>query len=98
MYTLTEISIDQDNVVYNQGLGESFSIIERENSPSKFETAYNAFYNKPDDKMFTLENINPNIHCIVATEGGKKLICLTKSNYYYIVTDSGKTFKNLTFK
>lgn len=98
MYTLTEIATRKENVSFHQKLGERFSIIEREISQGEFETAYNSLYNKPNGGLFDEKDIDPNIYCLLVSEGGREIIPLYKANFYYIVTETGKTFKNLTFK
>lgn len=95
MYTLTEVATGKENVGFHQALGEKFSIIEREISQGEFEKAYNALYN---NQVFEEKDINKDIYCLVVTEGGRDIIPLYKSNFYYIVGETGKTFKNLTFK
>lgn len=98
MYTLTEIATDKENVPFHQLLGNRFSSIERETSPSEFEKAYNAMFETSSTNIIEEKDINPDIYCLVVTEGGKEIIPLSKKNFYYIVTENGKTFKNLTFK
>lgn len=97
MYTLTEITGD-GNVTHHQKLGERFSVIDREVSPNEFEKAYNILYKEPEVKLFPIELINENIYCLIVSEGGREILPLSKNNFYYIVTENGKTFKNLTFK
>lgn len=98
MYTLTEISTEKENVASHQGLGNRFQVIERESSPKEFEKGYNAMYQTASEKNIEEIDINPNIYCLLVTEGGREIIPLSKGNFYYIVTENGKTFKNLTFK
>lgn len=98
MYTLTEVSVENENVTFHQKLGERFSIIEREISQGEFERAYNSYYRSPENNLFKEKDINKDIYCIVVSEGGKGVFTLSKKNFYYIVTENGKTFKNLTFK
>lgn len=100
MYTLTEITTTNENVTYHQKLGDRFSVIDRESSPKEFERTYNVIYQQPDaqGKYYELKDINENIHCLVVSEGGREIFQLDKNNFYYVVTENGKTFKNLTFK
>jgi len=92
MYTLTEVS---KNITFHQKLGDRFSVIDRESSLDEFVRAYNAT-NKY--KLLENEDINENIYSLIITEGGTDVIKLDKNNNYYVVTENGKTFKNLTFK
>lgn len=98
MYTLTEVSVENENVTFHQKLGERFSIIEREVSKNEFEKAYNAFYKSPENDLMEEKHMNKDIYCIVISEGGRGIFTLNKNNFYYIVTENGKTFKNLTYK
>ncbi|WP_395073915.1 hypothetical protein [Flavobacterium sp.] len=97
MYTLTEIATGKENVSFHQKLGERFSIIEREVSQQEFEKGYNALYSN-NEIIIDERDINQNIYCLVVSEGGKSIHALKKQNFYYIVTENGTTFKNLTFK
>lgn len=101
MYTLTEITGD-GNVTHHKKLGERFSVIDRETSPNEFEKAYNAMYPAPRDGSerlnFKEADINKNTYSLIISEGGREIFELDKNNFYYIVTENGKTFKNLTFK
>lgn len=94
MYTLTEIS---EKGTTHQSLGCRFVVLERELCKVEFEKAYNTFYGNPE-KILPEENINEQIYCLIVSENGKDILPLYKYNFYYIVTDNGKTFKNLTYK
>jgi hypothetical protein len=98
MYTLTEITVEKENVTTHQELGRRFSVVERETSKNEFEKAYNAMYQTVGEKIIEEKDINPDIYCLVVTEEGRSIIPLLKKNFYYIVTENGNTFKNLTFK
>lgn len=97
MYTLTEITKD-NNVSHHEKLGERFSVIDREISPKEFERTYNVMYGTTDEKIISIDSVNENLYCLIVKEGGQGIIGLTKGNFYYIVTENGQTFKNLTFK
>ena len=96
MYTLRKIM--PGKAQQNIGLGNVYTIVKRETEPEEFLKDYDSLYNKPDNKTFTLENINSEIYALVTSEGGSEVYPLYKNEYYYIVTDTGKTFSNLTFK
>lgn len=98
MFTLTEIATAKENVTRHQKLGDSFIVIEREISPNEFVNAYNHFYSTPDDGGFKMQGINKDVYAMLTTEGGRDIIPLYKGSFYYVVTENGKTFKNLTFK
>jgi hypothetical protein len=101
MYTLTEVCRKKENISFHRELGDYFSIIERETSPKEFERAFNAFFNKdlPELKQqFQEKDIEKDVYCLLVTAGGRDILPLRKDNFYYIVTENGKTFKNLTFK
>jgi len=102
MYTLTEIG--HDNVTSNDYLGYGFSFVSKEAATDYFLKSYDAWLGKPDARNCvdleesTLQNINDNIFAFVISEGGREIFPLYKNLHYYIVTENGKTFKNLTFK
>jgi hypothetical protein len=105
MYTLTEITTTKGNLNYHQEIVDCFTVVNRETSPIEFENSYNCMYGYPKieqeiesgKKIFELKDINKDIYCLVVTEGGRKIIPLYKKQYYYVVTENGKTFKNLSF-
>jgi len=92
MYTLTEIS--KDNVSTHDYLGYGFSIVDKEKSHEEFLKGYIAYSKK--EVLFS--EIDEPIYCFVVSEGGKEIFPLFHGLKYYIVTENGKTFKNLTFK
>lgn len=95
MYTLTEIG--KDNVQTHDYLGYGFSVVDKEKSPDEFLKAYMAYAGE-NVTGITIENIEEPIFSFVISEGGKEVFPLFFLRRYYIVTENGKTFKNLTFK
>lgn len=95
MYTLTEIA--EDNVTSHDYLGYGFSVVNKEVATDYFLKSYSAWLGKVDE-ISTLDGLNENIFCFIVSEGGKEIFPLYKNRHYYIVTENGKTFKNLTFK
>ena len=98
MNYLKEIVTSMENVPFYNELGKRFSIIEKEAHPQEFLKAYHCIYKLPEGKAFDLGGINPDIYCIVVSEGGKEMFTLNKNNFYYIVGPDGNTIKNVTFK
>ena len=59
MYTLRKIM--PGKAQQNIGLGNVYTIVKRETESEEFLKDYDSLYNKPDNKTFTLENINSEI-------------------------------------
>jgi len=99
MYTLRKI--DPKDVETNFGLGEVYTFISREQTGSgaDFNKALSSHLGKEIGTTLTDEEIKAGneIFGFVFTEFGKMLPMQQKCKYY-IMTDSGKTFCNLSFK
>ncbi len=83
MYTLRKI--DKENRECNTNLGNHYSVLHSERNEKEFNDAVIEHYDK--DK----------IHCFVFDEGGR-LNAIYKNEAAYIMTDTGKTFDNLSFR
>ena len=98
MYTLRSI-IGYD-YEHNQGLGNCYSVVSREQVCGKeFNKALSAFLNKEIGEDLPQEVIDDamEIYAFVLKEDTIPLP-LYKKNKYYIMTESGKTFCNLSLK
>jgi hypothetical protein len=95
MYTLRRIS--QEGVEINSKLGDSYVVVDREKNPKQFERDYNLLYGK-ETVLIELSDIKKQVYALVSNDGGSKIFELTTDSFYYIMTESGKTFSNLTFK
>lgn len=93
MYTLRTIL--SDNREHNEYLGNEYSFITKEKSPDEFDVlSAEAFGTNPVDK----KPYNKACEAYVVTHGARKIIPIRKKTKYFIVTDTGKTFANLTIK
>lgn len=87
MYTLR--TVFKDGTEGNTSLGNHYNFISKLNAPQNYsETSENVFKGQEPEKCYAF----------IVTEGGKEILPLYKGHYYFIMTDSGKTFSNLTFK
>lgn len=90
----------QDNTQTNIILGDSYQLVEREANYDEFSKAFETDFGK-----FHVADLDPesdsfskNCYAFLIVDGGSKFIPLYKGQYNYIMTDSGKTFSNLTSK
>lgn len=97
MKTLTKII---DNVSYFEEIGTSFHLIERDSNYKEFSKAFNITFNKSHvaDSDTESDNYTKNCYAILVVKAGSEMIPLYKNQSNYIVGETGKTFKNLTFK
>lgn len=86
MYTLRKVV---DNVQSNQNLGIQYQVIEKETNKKEFKKAKEFFFGEEEENS---------CYAIIVCNGGSELIPLYKNQSNYIMTESGKTFSNLTFK
>lgn len=88
MYTLRKIT--GEGVQMNFNLGNSYSVVTLEANEEQFKKEYELFWNeKHSEKSET--------YAFVSYEGGN-VLPLYKNQFNYIMTDSGKTFSNLSLK
>lgn len=97
MYTLRNIT---DNLEFNTNLGESYSLVERELNYDEFCKTFKVVFDKPHVADLDTEscNFSKNTYAFVICKGGSEIIPLYKKQSNYIMTESGKTFSNLTYK
>jgi hypothetical protein len=88
MFTLR--TVFDDNKQRNNFLGNDFDTFYKTNEDDEFNYYFKELFLKPETN--DLENVFAIIY------NGTKLIPLYKHISYYIVTEKGKTFSNLTCK
>jgi len=97
MYTLR--IIEEENIESNQALGEKFTVLLKQFvSNERWLDTYRAIFGQSMSPDSDILEVPKSIHAFVISEGGKNIIALKDNAYNYIVTENGKTFKNLTFK
>ena len=94
MYTLRTIKKEQGQ--QNVNLGNSYSVADRDLNSEEFISIYNNIY--PEKDKYTKENINADIYAIITSNEFGARHFLYKGDFNYIVTETGSTFSNLTFK
>lgn len=96
MFTLHTII---DGVGSYQFLGNHFQVIERETNYDEFCKAFESVFqsNHVADNDTEATNYTKNCFAFIFYGDGASRP-LYKNQSYYIMTDNGKTFKNLTYK
>lgn len=96
MYTLRKIVED---VQHNQNLGNNYQVVERETNYDEFCKAFKVAFQT--DHVADLDDssteFTKNCYAIIFAHGGSETIPLYKNQFNYIMTESGKTFSNLTY-
>lgn len=95
MYTLRSF---EDGIESNQSIGNNYQVINRKVNYEKFCEAFAKTWGKNhvadlDDES---DKYTKNTYAFLVVDGGSKLIPLYKGMLYYIVSENGKTFDNLT--
>lgn len=97
MYTLRTIV---KNVQLNKSLGEDYAVIERETNYEEFaktfKTCFQTEHVADDDKEST--RFTQNCYAFIVHNEGSAIIPLYKNQSVYVMTESGKTFSNLSYK
>jgi hypothetical protein len=98
MFILRRIS--GDGVEMNFELGQTYTIVERFFAYESFEREFERFFNRPHvaDMDPTSDEMTKKVYAFVGTDGGLNIYPLYLGQKAYIMTDSGKTFNNLTIK
>lgn len=90
MYTLRRIA--GDGVQMNIALGRTYNLIEKEKSKFEFDKCYDYLF-----KMKEEDAAVSSVYAFVSDEDGKNIYPLYKNQKAYIMTESGKTFSNISF-
>lgn len=92
-------SVFSDRTEQNKSLGGEYQFIHREINYSEFSNMFNALYERThvadDDSEADINT--KQIYAFVVYDGGNT-IPLNKDIAYFIMTDGGKTFSNLSYK
>ena len=88
MYTLRVLHLTGDE--QNYYLGDLYKVTLKDKSPDNFKVTYDSYV----DEHIDLEKINEGLYGFI-TSYVNGVQPLYKSNKYYIVTESGKTFQKL---
>lgn len=97
MYTLRKIA---NGIQSNINVGNEYSLVERDANPESFKETYLINFGKMHvaDLDPESDSFSKNCYAFIVTEGGGQFIPLYLNQFAYIMTDSGKTFANLTYK
>jgi hypothetical protein len=98
MFALRKVFKDHTQI--NLNLGNEYSLIERDSTYDKFSETFKIEFDS--DHVADLDEesteFTKNCYAFVINEGGKVAHPLYKNQFNYIMTESGKTFSNLTYK
>jgi hypothetical protein len=98
MYTLR--SITKTGLQRNESLGLNYTLIHRFYNYEEFQRNFKFLFDKDhvaDDDLKS-DGDTKDTYAFVVSENGGQIFPLYKSNDYYIMTDNGKTFDNLSYK
>lgn len=95
MYTLRTINPRGEQ--FNELIGDKYSFISRNTSYDMFTKIFQDYYDIPhvSDGCKTSSEYTRNCHGFIIIKGDPSPILIDHS--YYIMTDSGKTFSNLSY-
>jgi len=89
MFILRRITSESNEI--NEIIGSTYHLILRERQPKEFKEALKEF-SYPDDNEFMYGVI------LYWENNSHRIMPLYKKSHYFIMTESGKTFSNLTYK
>ena len=91
--------INGNGVQLNKVMGDGYTHICRAQNPDYFRETFKAYFNKKhvSDEDPKSDDDTKRVYGFVAFNGGE-IMPLWKNQKNYIMTDSGKTFANLSFK
>lgn len=96
MFTLRRVT--QSNVEINQVIGDSYTLVDRESSPNNFRVDFEKFFEKPHVADLDPKSDKDTRECYALLHFKGDTQPLYKNDQNYIMTENGKTFKNLTYK
>lgn len=76
-------------------LGKSYTYVGKEETPEEFARDFERIHGYPIDSA---DEVDKRIYAFVSSEVGDAVYSLFSNQQNYIMTDSGKTFSNLTQK
>jgi hypothetical protein len=97
MFTLRIII---DEIQTNESLGDNYTLVHREYNYEEFCRLYKTVFGTDHvaDTDPQSDNYTKSCYAFLSMEGLGKIRPLYKKQLYFVMTDSGKTFDNLTYK
>ncbi len=95
MYTLRIVS--DNGVQTNQALGQHYTLVHRFASSESFRGTFKDVFGMLHSADSTDQD-SINCYAFLRSEGGAITIPLYMDERYYIMTESGKTFANLSYR
>jgi hypothetical protein len=87
MFALRQIN--REGLESNLSLGNRYNIVHRDRHPERFKEALGNTVTHPDQEK---------VYAILIYDGGTDSYPLYEGQYYYIMTESGRTFDNVTMR
>lgn len=99
MYTLRRMLVE-NQVQSNVLIGESYNYVDREIAYEEFKKVFEKFFYEPytGDSDPTSDDDNKNVYGFIIYDDGSKIQPLYKNQRAYVMTESGQTFSNLTYR
>lgn len=96
MYTLRTVTASNNQI--NQSIGGCYSVINRDFNYTEFKDYFRDMFLKEHvaDLDDSADEYSKNVYAFVIWFG--EVTPLYKDSYYYIMTETGKTFSNLSYK
>lgn len=97
MYTLRSIT---KGLQRNENLGSNYSLVHRDYNYAEFQRQFKFVFDKDHvaDLDLQSDGDTKGVFAFVVSENGGQIFTLLKDVDYYIMTDTGRTFDNLTYK
>lgn len=85
---------------HNRVIGSDYSLIFREEDYDSFCEMYRKEFEKPHvaDMDETSDSLSQNTYGFIIIDNGSIALPLYKNQYNYIMTESGNTFSNISYK
>lgn len=94
MYTLRSVMQSERTKVYNQSLGENYSVIHKK-TERELQKGVEKASSNDYDVLAKGCITNENTYAILVANDGKLTIPLFRNQDYFIMTERGKTFEKL---
>lgn len=98
MFILRKIT--KERLVSNKSLGESYNYICRETNYKEFSDTYKILFGESHvaDLDENSDSFSVKCYAFIIYNDGKDIDPLYKGQWNYIMTDTGKTFDNVSYK
>lgn len=95
MFILRRYTSEHNEV--NESLGDSYNLVKKEINPEEFNRTYKIWAGVGED-LIEDNLVTDGIYMFIIYKDGREIIPLHKASTYYIMTENGKTFSNITYR